>query len=259
MHILNLAHDTILKWRQIRMKQYLIIPDLHVPFHDLRYIRIISKVISIIKPYGIVQLGDALDFFQISRFEKDPERKNSIFDDIAIYRQILDVWEKALPPGGEIHQLEGNHEQRLTRYVWAQAREISRAVKPLPELLSLKSKKIIYKWHPLKIWSSCKIGDCILHHGHYFNQHVAVSNLTRYPKKLITGHTHRFQFAANGERFSATLGHGSNEDMTAHTPAPTSWQQAFGILTVINSISFFEAVIVQDGRCVINGECVFEK
>lgn len=208
------------------------------------------------KPHGIVQLGDALDFFQVSRFEKDPERKNSIFEDISIYRQILDEWEKLLPRGGVIHQLEGNHEARLTRYVWAQAREISRAVKPLSELLQLTSKKITYKWHHLKVWTSCQLGDCVLHHGHYFNQHTAVGNLTRYPKKLITGHTHRFQYVSNGERFSATLGHGSNESMTAHTPVPTGWQQAFGILTVVNSTSYFEPILVTDGKAIVYGDLI---
>lgn len=173
-----------------------------------------------------------------------------------MYRQILDEWEKLLPQGGEIHQLEGNHEGRLTRYVWAQAREISRAVKPLSELLGLTSKKVKYKWHPLTVWTSCKIGDCILHHGHYYNQHVAQANLTRYPSKLITGHTHRFQFVSNGEKFSATLGHGSNETMTAHTPVPTSWQQAFGILTVIGSTSYLEPVLVTNGKAVVYGDII---
>lgn len=238
------------------MKRYLVIPDIHIPFHDPRYLRIISKVISTIKPDGVIQLGDALDFFQISRFEKDPERINTIFDDIAIYKEILNSWEKLLPKGGELHQLQGNHCERLTRYVWSQAREISRAVKPLPELLNLKSQKIKYRWHPLKNWTSCQIGDCVLHHGHYYNQHVAQANLTRYPTKLITGHTHRFQYVSNGEKFSATLGHGSNEALTAHTPTPTGWQQAFGILTLINGVTYLEPILVTNGKALVYGDLI---
>lgn len=235
-----------------KIKHYLIIPDLHVPHHDPSYIALVTKIIKIIKPDGLVQLGDALDFWQISRFDKDPMRKRTLMDDVKMYSQILDEWEDALPVSSEIIQLEGNHEDRLRRYIWQNAKELAGGwVRSVPEMLGFKGRLIKCTWHELSDWKSCKIGNCILHHGHYFNAHVAVGNLTRYPASLITGHTHRFQFVSNGQRFSATLGHGSNESETAHQPTPTGWQQALGILTVVSGKSHLNPILVQNGQCIL--------
>lgn len=177
-------------------------------------------------------------------------------DDVKSYSLVLDEWESALPSNKtcEIFQLEGNHEDRLRRYIWKHAKELADGwVKSVPELLGLKKRSVKCSWHPISDWKSCKIGDCILHHGHYYNMHTAVGNLSRYPFSLITGHTHRFQYATNGDRFSATLGHGSNEEETAHQPTPTGWQQAFAILTVVNGHSILDPVLVKNGKCILYG------
>lgn len=238
----------------MEIKRFLIIPDIHVPYHDPSFLALIPKIVKLAKITGIVQLGDALDFWQVSRYDKNPLRKQTIAEDAAIYKTILQGWADLLPRDGVIHQLEGNHCDRLRRYIWANAREVEGLVKTVPEMIGLRDLGIRTVWHPLAKWDSCKIGDCVLHHGHYFNQHVAVGNLTRYPKKLITGHVHRFQYVSNGDRFSATLGHGSNESETAHQPTPTGWQQCFGILVIINGVSHLEPILVDNGKCVVYGQ-----
>ncbi len=241
----------------MKAKHYLVIPDLHVPMHDIAFVALVTKIIKILKPSGIVQLGDALDFWQISRFDKDPSRKQTLMDDVLMYSTILDEWEDALPLTSEIIQLEGNHEARLRRFIWQNAKELADGwVRTVPEMLNFKNRSVKCTWHELSDWRSCKLGNCILHHGHYYNAHVAMGNLTRYPMSLITGHTHRFQYVSNGERFSATLGHGSNESYTAHQPTPTGWQQALGLLTVIRGKTSLEPILVRDGECVLHGKKV---
>lgn len=235
-------------------KRYVVIPDIHVPYHDPSYLALIDRVVKIIKPYGIIQLGDALDFWQISAYDKNPLRKQTIAEDAKIYGQILQGWADMLPVDGVIHQLEGNHEDRLRRYVWRNAKELAGLVQTVQEMIGLRNLGIRTVWHPLAQWDSCKIGDAVLHHGHFFNMHAAAGNLIKYPKSLITGHTHRFQYVSNGTRFSATLGHGSNESETSHSPTPTGWQQAFGVLTVASGRTSLEPVLVHDGECVLFGK-----
>lgn len=243
----------------MEIKRYLVIPDLHYPYHDPSFLALIPRIVKLAKIYGIVQLGDALDFWQISRYDKNPARKRTIAEDAALYKTTLIEWAKCLPKDGVIHQIEGNHCDRLRRYVWANAKELEGLVKTVPEMIGLRDLPIKAIWHPIHKWDSCKIGDAILHHGHFFNQHLAVGNLTRYPKKFIQGHSHRFQFASNGTHFSASLGHGSNESETAHQPTPTGWQQAMGILVVINGVSHLEPILVKNGRCVVYGQEVSSK
>ena len=240
------------------MKTYLIVPDLHIPFEDTAYTKLILKILKNIHCHGIVQLGDALDFFQLSTYDKDPARRNTIGDDIDEWNTMLDQWSAALPRGGEIHLLEGNHCFRLHRYVARHARDIHEIVRPMPELLRLKERnegRIKFTWHNYAKWNSLMLGDCVLLHGFYFNQHVAMTNLAKYRTNLICGHTHRVQIVSDGVHYSVSLGHGSDEKKTAHQPTPTGWQQALGLLTVDNfGKTTFELITVNNGKAVIRGK-----
>jgi predicted phosphodiesterase len=235
------------------MKTWIVIPDLHFPYQCKLYVKLISKVIAKIKPYGIVQLGDAIDCFQISKYPKDPERVNFVFDDILDYKYQLDEWAELCR--GPYYQLEGNHEARLSRFIWEKAPALNKMVKTMPELLGL-SNSLGLKWFPISKWDSCRIGDTVLHHGVFYNKHVGVQGLDRYPTKFICGHTHRLQLAYNSDRFHITLGHGSNEEMTAHNATPTGWSQAFGLLHDVNGKCHLETVSVINGRCVLHGEVI---
>ena len=256
--VLKLTNRNIFA-RASLVKSFLILPDLHLPYQCERYLKLIIKILKQEKFSGIVQLGDALDFWQLSTYDKDPSRKNTILDDVTEWNKVLSEWCRYLPRGAEIHLLEGNHCYRLQRYISRNARELHEIVKPLPDLLNLKERNasghVKFKWHPYAKWNSCKIGDCVLMHGFYFNQHVAMTNLSKYKVSTICGHTHRVQYVTDGDHFSATLGHGSNEELTAHQPTPTGWQQSMGVLTVDdNGKSSLEIILVKDGEGVFRGK-----
>lgn len=216
---------------------YVLIPDLHFPFQDKRFGSMVLQVTAHLQPRGFVQLGDALDFWQLSTFDKDPRRKDMIEQDAALYATYLDEVGKVLPTGAVMHQLEGNHSYRLIRYIWRNAPALANIVPNVPSLLKFDARNAAGKqkwiWHPYTKWDSCKIGNTVIHHGHYYDVAVAVSNLKRYRGvNFIQGHTHRVQYATNGEFFSASLGHGSLTAHTGHKPAPEEWAQCLGILTV---------------------------
>ena len=245
----------------VHVESWLIIPDLHYPFHDQAFVSLTEKLVKRIKPTGIVQLGDALDFFQISAYDKNPARTNDVFDDLQLYNDQLSRWCRYMPKGSRFYQLEGNHEDRLRRFIWRQAAELKQMVKSVPDVLNFKERNnsghVEFKWFPMANWRACRIGDVYLHHGYIFSKHVAVSCLDRYHANLITGHTHRFQFASNGVNWAATLGHGSNENQTAHSPAPTHWVQCLAVLTVDQGKkSHLEPIFIKDGSCVFRGELV---
>ncbi len=234
-------------------KTYLVVPDIHVPYHDISFLALIKKVAKIVRPHGIIQLGDALDFWQISSYDKNPLRKQTIAEDAAIYSVILQEWADLLPVDGVIHQLEGNHEDRLRRYIWRNARELAGIVPSVPDMVGLRKLGIRTVWHDLANWRSCQIGDAFLHHGCFFSKHVAMANLDRYQCNFVCGHTHRFQHVTNGKYYSVTLGHGSNEYETAHIPAPMGWQEAFATLTVSKGKTIITPILVNNATCIVNG------
>jgi len=243
------------------MKTYLIVPDIHVPFHCPKFIKLITKLIKELNPDGICQLGDALDAFQISTYSKDPSRRNLLVDDIDDWKHILNEWSRHLKSGAVIHLLEGNHEHRLSRYIANSCRDLHGLVPDWPTLLGIdlrnKTGRHKWQWHPYNKWNSCKIGDCVLMHGFYFNQHVAATSLAKYRTNVIFGHTHRVQYVSDGVHYACSLGHGSNEHETAHQPTPTGWQQCLGLLHVDNQgKTKLDVVLVNDGKAVVYGKQV---
>lgn len=241
------------------MKTFLVLPDLHFPYHDSTYIELTYKILKSARFDGLIQLGDALDFWQLSTYDKDPSRRNTIMDDVREWEDTIVRWCRYLPKGAEMHLLEGNHEHRLSKYIARHAREIHEAVKTLPEMMKLREKNetghVKIKWHKYTKWDSCSIGDVTCLHGFYFNQHTAATNLARYRCSTISGHTHRLQYVMDGSHYALSLGHGSDEDMTAHQPTPTGWQQAMAVVTLDDrGKSSVEILTVRDGRMVWRGK-----
>jgi hypothetical protein len=237
----------------MKCETWIIVPDIHCPFEDHRFLKIVEHLILSLKPNGgLVQLGDAIDMFQVSKYLKDPTRKNRVYDDITRYKKILHYWAGLLPRGSIIHQLQGNHEARVEKWIWERAPELAEMFVSVPHALGIDGKKII--WHPMNRWDSCKIGNVVCFHGFYFNKHVGVTLLEKYPVCSISGHTHRLQYVSDGTRWAASLGHGSEEKKTAHNPCPTGWQQAIGVLTVCGKESQLEIIKVKNGEAIFRGE-----
>ena len=232
--------------------QYIIIPDIHCPYHDPSYIAVVERLTRIIRKSGqltgIVQLGDFVDFWQVSSYPKDPSRRETVVEDLDTYLEVVRRLCKAMGPG-VWHQIEGNHEERLGRFVASHAAPIHQLVTSVEQYIKERfPKQVRFVWHPYKKWKSCRLGDCYLMHGYYYNQHVAMTHLAKYKRSTIFGHTHRLQYVSDGEHFAATLGPGSLEETTSHTPTPTGWSQAIGVLTVDRGVSSLQVVRVRDGR-----------
>ncbi len=235
-----------------------VIPDLHCDKHDQKFVNIVTQLIRKLRPKYVVQCGDAMDLSTISTYLTAADSTDCIMKDIASYNKILDQWQAAMPAGSVFHQLEGNHCDRAGRFLARNCRQMHKLFKPIPEMLRLaerskSGKKFV--WHNYHDWNSCKIHDVIIHHGVFFDNAIAVSNLKRYPGiKFVQGHSHRYQHAAAGGVWSVSLGHGSDASKTAHIAAPNTWQQAIGVITFVDRKGHFEPLIVNNGAGVFRGE-----
>lgn len=240
---------------------YIIEPDRHFPYQDTKFSNIVYKLIQDFKPQGFVNLGDLLDAPQATEHLKDPRKMGRIEDDIASVNLHLDTIHAAMPKGTSIDCLEGNHENRISRYIIARAKNLVGLVPAFDKQYEFKERnacgKCLWTWHPIDKWDSLKIGNTVIHHGHFFNKHVAVQNLEKYGKygiSFIQGHTHRVQYATNGQVFSASLGHGAIASKIAHTPTPNDWDQAIGFLTFYKNQSSLEIYRVVNGLSTIRGK-----
>lgn len=240
---------------------YLIESDRHFPYECKAYSSIVLQVVQALGKdlVGFVNIGDLLDNPQCSTHLKDPRRMAYIDEDIEKINDYLDNLESVLPAGASMDMLEGNHEDRIRKYTLRQAQAISSLISTLPKeyCLSERTKRAnqVWQWHKLETWNGLTVGNTVIHHGHYFDRHTAISNLQRYCSRgynFVQGHTHRAQLVFNDRHFSMTIGHGSNE--VHHEPVPTEHRKAFALLTVYKGGTAPELITVDDGRAIVRGK-----
>ena len=113
-----------------RYEMAVVLPDMHVPFHDEQALAPVIRFIQDYKPQKIIQAGDMYDFYELSKFDKDPKREKHLQDEIDEGKQI---WRrlKYASPRSELILIEGNHERRLHKYLMRN-----------PELHSLTSLRL---------------------------------------------------------------------------------------------------------------------
>jgi hypothetical protein len=171
-----------------KYKKTLILGDIHAPYYDKRAFNAMLAFSKWWKPEYIYLNGDIIDFYSISRFDKDPSRIVSLQDDIDCAHDLIKQVRKANPNAG-ITFNEGNHEIRLIKYKWNKAPELSclRGLE-IESLLKLDELGINYQ----KDFSKFK--NTIIKHGTVVRKHSAYTARAEFEKTGMSGvnnHTHR--------------------------------------------------------------------
>jgi predicted phosphodiesterase len=100
-----------------------ILSDIHVPYHDPIALRAAVDHLAEAEIDALVLNGDTADFYTISRWTKDP-RKRDLGGELAQIRELLG-WIRQTFPEIPILFKNGNHEERWRAWLWQHAPEIS--------------------------------------------------------------------------------------------------------------------------------------
>jgi len=170
----------------------LLLSDIHVPYHN---IEAITKAIEYGKEKNINAIvfnGDTIDFYALSRYEKDP-RKRRFSEEMELTRQLLQVFRKEFD-GVPFYFKLGNHEERYEAYLRTKAPELLGTSEfTLDTLLKfgelgctlIQDKRII------------KAGKLNILHGHEFGRSVfspvnpARGFYMKAKASVICGHNHQ--------------------------------------------------------------------
>ena len=122
-----------------------------------------------LKPDLEIYGGDIHDLYTISPFDKNPSRVFSLQDELDIVRGWLEKRAKRHPNAKRIF-LEGNHEDRLRRWLWRHGPELSslRAL-DVEELLGLKE----LGFQHLTYRSVVDVLGCRIEHGYRASKSAA--------------------------------------------------------------------------------------
>lgn len=167
--------------------RFIVLSDIHFPYQDDKAIKAVYKFLEQHPVDTIILNGDILDFYDVSSFDKDPSRINSLQEEIDMAEKFFSKLRK-LSPNSRIIFVKGNHENRLERYLKKHPELYSLDALKLPNLLGLDKFNIEYKDKGFK-FGSLKIihGDLI----RKFSSYTARGELEKHDSSGISGHTHR--------------------------------------------------------------------
>ena len=102
-------------------KKVLILSDIHVPYHSIDAITAALQYAKKSKPDALLLNGDTIDCHRLSRFIKDPKKRNFKLE-LDTFKALFDVFEKELKC--KIYFKIGNHEERYEHFLYEKAGEL---------------------------------------------------------------------------------------------------------------------------------------
>jgi len=243
------------------MKTSLIIPDVHIPFHDRRAYELTLVVAATISVDEVVLLGDYADFYGVSSYAKDPGIGIRLDQEVREVNKHLDELQDLLP-NADIVYIEGNHESRLTRYIQGKCPELY-GVADVPKLLNLKERGI--KWIPYGPGQMYKVAGSHLiarHEPMGGGEYPAGSTVKKAGASVIFGHTHRIQEfqtvtidGCNYRGINAGCLVDVSSPVMQYVQSHHQWALGFNIVHSLSDRTFFaNSVHIIDYKCVVNGE-----
>ena len=172
-------------------KRLLCLFDIHAPYHSISAITATLDFAKKDKPDGIIIGGDFFDFHGLSKYMKDPRKKN-FKEELEVGVELMKVIQKVIDV--PIYFKMGNHDERYQHYLWQKLGELHGVedfeietilTKRLSNIKFINDKRII------------KANDLNIVHGHEFASsiispvNIARGLYLRAKANTICGHHHR--------------------------------------------------------------------
>lgn len=209
-----------------------VLQDTHNPFQDQRVVREVELFLFEQQPDMVLYPGDMGDFYQISKFDKNPERANHLQGDLdstaALFRR-----QRALMPNARMIFELGNHEDRLRRYLWSNSPALaSLRSLTIPELYGLKENEVECVDYEEGILIN---GVLMVSHGDLIRAHSAYTAKGMSDKhggSGIHGHSHRLGSYYKRNRFGiyGWWENGCLCDLDPDYVSNPNWQQGFSLV-----------------------------
>jgi predicted phosphodiesterase len=196
----------------------MITSDYHIPFLDEDSYELMKYKAREYQPDKFIINGDFLDFYTISKYDQNPERKHTIQDErIEAQKRLMEL-RKTLP-NSEIIYIEGNHETRLQKYLWQHKELYSLPELKLSNFLGLKDLNIKYIGADNDYWKQTSghhiIGDMVISHGDnrtngfstsQYSGYSAKNSMYKLNKSVAMGHTHRLALIYHSTPYTDLVG-----------------------------------------------------
>jgi predicted phosphodiesterase len=237
--------------------------DPHHPYGSKHEYHLALDYLKRLKPKvnQIILGGDFADFYKISFWKDDPERMPFKKEVEIVKQELKDLRSQfyRIP----IIYLEGNHEQRLYRYVRDKAPELLYR-NNVTDVLDLKARNIQYYSNIAAMCAGnlpLRLGKLFVLHGHEKKVSMNAINLARlfYNKcrvNVIAGHHHKTDFALHKKLDGSHEGSwtvGTLGKLTEDYQPINEWNHGLAFVDVFDNNDFeVHNKIILNGR-IING------
>lgn len=102
-------------------KRIAIFSDIHVPYHSIDCITAALDYCKKEKPDALLLNGDTIDCHRLSRFTKDPKKRNFALE-LDTFKELFNIFEREMKC--KIYFKVGNHEERYEHFLYEKAGEL---------------------------------------------------------------------------------------------------------------------------------------
>lgn len=235
--------------------------DWHVPFHDETALKLGFEFCKRVRP-DVIVIDEASDFYQISRFDKDPERIKTA--NLQLELNIVKDYFKQLRkmcPNSRIILISSNHLDRLKKYLWRISPELhSLDALQIKNLLNLKEYNIEYREYFLYNNYLIKHGDLVRPQSCY----TAAGEFNKEFMSGMSGHSHRggvFYSSKRGGAYSWIESGCLCLLSPEYIPGVSNWQQGLGYIVFKGKTSRFFAnfIPIIDSELLFGDVCISYK
>jgi predicted phosphodiesterase len=230
-----------------------ILSDVHIPYHDERAVAAAVDYLAALGLDCLLLNGDICDFYSISRWTKDPTKRD-FSGELEACRDFVG-WLRQRFPKIPIVYKSGNHEERFQHFIWQHAPELSR-----DRLTSLQAWLHLDKHDITLIENQRPIlaGKLPILHGHELPKGVAApvnparGAFMRTLTTVLVGHSHRTSGHAESDMWhdeTFCWSTGCLCDLTPEYARINRWNHGFAIATVHDGGEFDVANLrIADGK-----------
>jgi predicted phosphodiesterase len=220
-------------------KRVMITSDYHIPYMDDKAYMVMRDFAKDYKPDHFVINGDFVDFYNLSTFDKSPDRKYGVVDEVRMARDVLGDLSKTLKSSCKKYFLEGNHENRLQKYLWKNPELEGLEELKLDRLLRFQESGFKYVNVNSDYWKTetghLKLGNTIIMHGDNRLNGASTSKYSGYSVKntmmggtqmnTVVGHVHRLAMVYLSTPYDNFVGLESG--CLCQRTGTANWQQGF--------------------------------
>lgn len=234
----------------------LVLPDIHVPYQNDEAIEAAIKLGEEFQPDEIVQLGDLLDCYTLSRYSRSATRHGNIADEIVQAKNLLNEI-KTRTGAKRATFIEGNHEARIRKYIMDKC----------PDLAQLKALRVDHMleladigWDFIPEHKFYQVNDVFFTHGEYANMHSAKKHIDEYRVTVIHGHTHRitsrYHRGLDKTIVGVEMGFLASFDVGAEFVKKANWQHGVGTVVMNGNDHWVNAHHIRNGKVEYNGQII---